>query len=145
MSCCMRAPINFILFITAVGSSISHYYSCCSSSNLHRVKFGSEENEVNQNYENCAEFLSSIPPPALRALHTCAFVVASLIFLSYFFIIESSWTSSPPRPPSPSQSQTSFDTLSRNQNFSKKRNANDLTNLNLSPLSLMIDCYQNLP
>lgn len=39
-------------------------------------------------------------------------------YLSYFiFLIESSWTSSPPRPPSPSQSQTSFDTLSRNQKY----------------------------
>lgn len=62
-----------------------------------------------------------------------AFVVCCILNFSFLFFIESSWTSSPPRPPSPPQSQTSFDTLSRNPKFfenSKKKNANDLTNLN---------------
>lgn len=40
-----------------------------------------------------------------------------LLFFSLFsfFFIETPWNTSPPRPPSPTQSQTSFDTLSRKQ------------------------------
>jgi len=64
-----------------------------------------------------------------------SYICCCILNFSFLFFIESSWTSSPPRPPSP-QSQTSFDTLSRNPNFfenskkKRKKNANDLTNLN---------------
>lgn len=76
--------------------------------------------------EKCAGHYFSYSP---------SYICCCILNFSFLFFIESSWTSSPPRPPSP-QSQTSFDTLSRNPKFfenskkKKKKNANDLTNLN---------------
>jgi hypothetical protein len=55
-------------------------------------------------------------PPERQSVCPSGVLFSVLNFSSLFFI-ESSWTSSPPRPPSPSQSQTSFDTLSRKQNL----------------------------
>lgn len=59
--------------------------------------------------------------PTSRMCHTFvpspSGALSLVLNFSSLFFIESSWTSSPPRPPSPSQSQTSFDTLSRKQNF----------------------------